>query len=1371
MTRKFRQTAPWIAALAAWASAAHLQASDFPTLLQSHNPVGYWKFNESTASPALNRVVNAGSAGSAADGYVVLDVGKGETGKIGKSIRLVNTGNTVGHCGSKVDVPYSAAINPTAPFSVEFWAKPNSLGADGTGFCPISCFDPNFYGGANRSGWLFYLNNAGRWNFRLGLTSGYAVSLLATGGNATAGNWQHIVATYDGSTARIYIDGVLRGSGAVASGWKPNSQMALRFGGTPLTGDTSDGPAISSTGISGNRGYDGWLDEIAIYPSLLSDAQVAAHFAAANSPDTYGNVIKADAPVGYWPADDAAVTTPDASAFPAIVNAGSAGAGANGTVHWGVATAQPGIAATGFGAGNKSAFFDGENGYIEVADAPELHFSGNITMLAWVKPTGKDFFRNILAHGWDSAYAETFLRISRGEGDIFPNTGAGDGNYYEVGATDGVPNYYDVAQYPIPDGDIGNWVFLAGTYDGSNWNLYRNGALVASAPSPNGALDVATPWTIGSRAGTTPDEGLFFRGGMDEPAVLNKALTASQINALYQAAELPPYLTRPVVGPTEVLFKGSSVSLSVWAEGGAPLTYSWTSNNIPLGVTTTNITINNLGSGTHKFTVIVSNPNGILTSSVNVDVQAAPPVFTKSPVSVTRFAGYPFSFSAELSGSTPLSYQWKLNGNAIPGATSATYTGTAGASTAGSYTVTVTNEAGNVTSAPATLTVLTAHDGYASAIVSSSTAPVAFWRLGESSGTAANDYVGGHNGIYHNVTLGQPGSSDIDPDFAASFVGANSYVGDIVGDPASGGINFSGHVNFTIELFAKGAAGQADESTLIAKGTGSSGTTATEQFALDVSGGKYRFLTRGANNSIYSATAAVGPDGTWQHIAAVYDDAAGSMTLYVNGVVSGDPGATRPAGLRGSASPVTIGAKHLGNDPAYDGAFSGLIDEVAIFPAALSAETIQQHYGSIYGTTTPPFIVLQPSSTTNYIGLPVTLKVAAAGTLPLSYQWKKNGANIDGAIGAEFTIDPLTAGDAGDYTVVVSNPVNAAGLASSPAKVTALAAPSSAPSIPDLVLHLPFNNSLADSSGRGNNATGMKNVNGTASAGPATYVADGALGQGFHFTTQVDSGSTNTSYASLGIPDDLKFGSTVNFTFAFWIRSPANYAEGDLPFITDTIGSTFGNGLVFAYTYGNGATTPWPGGWAMSIFDVNGTGVGGRGEIGSINDGAWHHLVHVFDRQNGQWNYLDGRLVAFNKQSGTTATAAGDLDVGNAFTIGQDPTGAYVAGNVPLDVSGDIDDLGVWRRALTPLEAAAIYTAGAVNHLSFTGTPPAPPASTITVARGANGLTVSWAPTGGRLQSTPALQGASTVWTDVGTANPATVPTTGGELFLRVVNP
>jgi hypothetical protein len=80
---------------------------------------------------------------------------------------------------------------------------------------------------------------------------------------------------------------------------------------------------------------------------------------------------------------------------------------------------------------------------------------------------------------------------------------------------------------------------------------------------------------------------------------------------------------------------------------------------------------------------------------------------------------------------------------------------------------------------------------------------------------------------------------------------------------------------------------------------------------------------------------------------------------------------------------------------------------------------------------------------------------------------------------------------------------------------------------------------------------------------------------------------------------------------------------------------------------------------------------------------------------------------------------------------------------------------------------APAFTAAMLSHSeAVVVTPPA-----LTVARGASGITVSWAPAGGRLQSATALSGASTVWTDVGTANPAVIPNTGSQLFLRVVTP
>ena len=61
--------------------------------------------------------------------------------------------------------------------------------------------------------------------------------------------------------------------------------------------------------------------------------------------------------------------------------------------------------------------------------------------------------------------------------------------------------------------------------------------------------------------------------------------------------------------------------------------------------------------------------------------------------------------------------------------------------------------------------------------------PIAYWRLGETSGTTARDEIGAYNGTYYGPTLGQTGTSP--PDKAPLFDGVNDYVD--VGCPGAGG--------------------------------------------------------------------------------------------------------------------------------------------------------------------------------------------------------------------------------------------------------------------------------------------------------------------------------------------------------------------------------------------------------------------------------------------------------------------------------------------------------------------------------------------------------------------------------------------------------
>ena len=61
------------------------------------------------------------------------------------------------------------------------------------------------------------------------------------------------------------------------------------------------------------------------------------------------------------------------------------------------------------------------------------------------------------------------------------------------------------------------------------------------------------------------------------------------------------------------------------------------------------------------------------------------------------------------------------------------------------------------------------------------------------------------------------------------------------------------------------------------------------------------------------------------------------------------------------------------------------------------------------------------------VGKTAKFTVTATGTKTLTYQWRKNGINISGAVQASYTTPPATTGDNGAlFSVVVTNPYGSA---------------------------------------------------------------------------------------------------------------------------------------------------------------------------------------------------------------------------------------------------------------------------------------------------------------------------------------------------------
>lgn len=84
-----------------------------------------------------------------------------------------------------------------------------------------------------------------------------------------------------------------------------------------------------------------------------------------------------------------------------------------------------------------------------------------------------------------------------------------------------------------------------------------------------------------------------------------------------------------------------------------------------------------------------------------------------------------------------------------------------------------------------------------------------------------------------------------------------------------------------------------------------------------------------------------------------------------------------------------------------------------------------------------PTIAVQPTAVSVIVGEAAAFSVAASGTAPLTYQWRKGGVNIADATNSTHAIAVTVPSDAGNYSVVI---VNASGSATSSAVALAVSA-------------------------------------------------------------------------------------------------------------------------------------------------------------------------------------------------------------------------------------------------------------------------------------------------------------------------------------------
>jgi hypothetical protein len=154
-----------------------------------------------TANAVVPTAYNTGSLGAAGDGANTPDVGFYQPGAVAVG---PDHSSYYNGAGARTTIPYQAALNPPSgsPFTVEFWAKPENSDNDD---CPLF----NRVSTGNRSGWAFYQRDAATgWNWRMYDGNGSEVGWNLTGGTAPLDGWSHVVGVWDGTSARLYVNGV-----------------------------------------------------------------------------------------------------------------------------------------------------------------------------------------------------------------------------------------------------------------------------------------------------------------------------------------------------------------------------------------------------------------------------------------------------------------------------------------------------------------------------------------------------------------------------------------------------------------------------------------------------------------------------------------------------------------------------------------------------------------------------------------------------------------------------------------------------------------------------------------------------------------------------------------------------------------------------------------------------------------------------------------------------------------------------------------------------------------------------------------------------------------------------------------------------------
>jgi uncharacterized repeat protein (TIGR03806 family) len=171
------------------------------------------------------------------------------TGQIGQSLSFDGINDAVDL--GPIDVPGGTGL------TITFWFRADDFGTSDARFLSKADgqFDEDHY-------WMVSTLNQTQLRFRL-RAGGSTSNLSSDAGVLSAGVWTHVAARYDGSTMKLFKDGVEVASQAKTGVLDTNGTVDAAIGNQPTTAS------------GGARPFDGLMDDVRIYPRALSVTEIA----------------------------------------------------------------------------------------------------------------------------------------------------------------------------------------------------------------------------------------------------------------------------------------------------------------------------------------------------------------------------------------------------------------------------------------------------------------------------------------------------------------------------------------------------------------------------------------------------------------------------------------------------------------------------------------------------------------------------------------------------------------------------------------------------------------------------------------------------------------------------------------------------------------------------------------------------------------------------------------------------------------------------------------------------------------------------------------------------------------------------------------